>query len=445
MAQTVRHFWPDFFPWLDGLPDTRFQPFVTYHRRFLLWWGLLLFLCKLGRVRQLDYELRDAETCVLPNVNALAGTRQETLPVYKTLSHFLEHVGPEALGDLRTRMIRQLIRNKVFDEERLLGALVVAIDGSGHVSFRSRHCDHCLTQTHGEDTYYFHETLEAKLITESGLALSMGSEFIDNRHFDDPAPAGGERRKQDCELKAFLRLAPQIKRDFPQTRLCLSADSLMACGPVFQTCRDNQWHYVLTFKPGHLPAVWEDFQGLLTLCPGQVRRMETPDGRHLEYRWVNGLSYVDDEGRRHTFDAIQCIQTRDEERTTFAWVTDWTVTAENVIPIAQRGGRNRWTIENEGFNTQKNGGYELEHVYGAQEDVLKCFYLLLQIAHMILQLVEKGSLLRRAAGQYGKTVAGLYGSLRNIARRLLDCLRYRLIPAEAFAPNPRIQIRLDSS
>jgi hypothetical protein len=405
----------------------------------------LLFLCKLGRVRQLDYELRDTETCVLPNVNALAGTHQETLPVYKTLSHFLEHVGSEALANLRTRMIRQLIRNKVFDEERLLGAVVVAIDGTGHVSFHSRHCDHCLTQTHGDDTYYFHETLEAKLITESGLALSMGSEFIDNRHFDGSPETGVERRKQDCELKAFLRLAAQLKRDFPQTWLCLAADALMACGPVFQTCQDNQWHYVLTFKPGQLPAVWEDFQGLLALCPGQVRRMTTPDGRHLEYRWVNGLSYVDDEGRTHTFNAIQCIQTQDEERTTFAWITDWTVSAENVIPIAQRGGRNRWKIENEGFNTQKNGGYELEHVYGAKEDVLKCYYFLLQIAHMILQLVEKGSLLRRAARRYGKTVLALYGSLRNIARRLLECLRYRLIPAEAFVDDPRIQIRLDSS
>jgi len=64
---------------------------------------------------------------------------------------------------------------------------------------------------------------------------------------------------------------------------------------------------------------------------------------------------------------------------------------------------------------------------------------------MILQLVEWGSLLRAAAREYGKTVRGLYGGLRNIARRLLDCLRYRLIPADAFAPDSRMQIRLDSS
>jgi len=194
-------------------------------------------------------------------------------------------------------MIRQLIRNKVFDGERLLGTMVVAIDGSGHVSFGRRHCPHCLTQTHGDVTSYFHEVLEAKRVTSSGLALSMGSEFIDNRHFDGLPEAGRESRKQDCELKAFARLAAQLKRDFPQLRLCLAADALMTFGPVFQACKDHGWHYVLTFKEGRLPAVWEDFQSLMPLVPRQVRRLTTPDQRELEYRWVNGLSYVDDQDR----------------------------------------------------------------------------------------------------------------------------------------------------
>jgi hypothetical protein len=406
---------------------------------------LLLFLCKLGRLRQLDYELRDAETCVLANVNALAQTAQETLPVYGTLSHYLGHVGSAAVGGLRTRMVRQLIRNRVFDDDRLLGAFVVGADGTGHVSFRRRHCEHCLTQTHGETVVYFHQVLEAKLLTTSGLALSMASEFIDNRHMDSSPEASQEARKQDCELKAFARLAPQLKRDFPQTRLCLAGDALIACGPVLQICEAYHWRYVLTFKPGRLPAVWEEFQALLPLCPQQVHRVHKPDGRELEYRWVNGLSYQDDQDRTHTFDAIQCRQTHEDQTTTFAWITNFRVNIENVDAIAQQGGRNRWTIENAGFNSQKNGGYELEHVYGADEDLLRCFYYLLQIAHMILQLVEKGSLLRRVARRYGKTVVALFGSLRNIARRLLECLRYRLIPPEAFAAHPRIQIRLDSS
>jgi hypothetical protein len=47
-VRTVRHFFPDFNTWLDALPDGRRQDLVEYDKRFLCWWGLSLFLCKLG-------------------------------------------------------------------------------------------------------------------------------------------------------------------------------------------------------------------------------------------------------------------------------------------------------------------------------------------------------------------------------------------------------------
>jgi len=428
------------------LPDSRFQPSVEYQAPFLVWWGLLLFLTKLGRLRQLDYELRDLETCVLDNVNGLAGTWQETLPVCGTLTHYLTHLGPEPLSGLRVKMMRGLFRGKVLDAYRLLGRWrVVGVDGTGHVSFRRRHCGHCLTQTHGNATYYYHNVLEAKLLTASGLALSMGSEFIDNRHRDVRTDADAETLKQDCELKAFARLAAQLKRDYPQTPLCLAGDNLLACGSTFQTCERNRWTYVLTFKPGRMPDLWGEFQALLAASDQRAVVVVLPDGTRQAYRWVHAMVYVDAEDRHHVLDAILCLETREEKTTTFAWLTNVPVTPETVVAIGQHGGRDRWTIENGGFNAQKNGGYELEHVYGARGDLLECFYLLLQIAHLILQLVEKGSLLRQVARQYGRTVVGLYGSLRNIARRLLDCLRYVRLPPEAFDPGRRFQIRLDSS
>jgi hypothetical protein len=49
-------------------------PFIEYDKKFLAWWGVLLFCCKLGSRRQLDFDLRDATTQVLGNVNRLAGT-----------------------------------------------------------------------------------------------------------------------------------------------------------------------------------------------------------------------------------------------------------------------------------------------------------------------------------------------------------------------------------
>lgn len=89
---------------------------------------------------------------------------------------------------------------------------------------------------------------------------------------------------------------------------------------------------------------------------------------------------------------------------------------------------------------QKNGGFNLEHAYSMGDQELKNFYLLLQMAHMMLQLVEMGNLLRQNCKK-------LFGSIRNLARRLAESLRHRLIPAEALDPAlaARIQIRLDSS
>jgi len=41
--------------------------------------------------------------------------------------------------------------------------------------------------------------------------------------------------------------------------------------------------------------------------------------------------------------------------TTFVWLTNLKVISPNVLELAQ-AGRNRWIIENQGFNTQNNGG-----------------------------------------------------------------------------------------
>ncbi len=39
------------------------------------------------------------------------------------------------------------------------------------------------------------------------------------------------------------------------------------------------------------------------------------------------------------------------------WITNFTIRMNNVDTLANQGGRLRWKIENEGFNVQKNGGY----------------------------------------------------------------------------------------
>ena len=74
---------------------------VVYHKRFLVWWGLSLFLCKLSSRRQLDYQFNTDGPEVLPNLNRLAGTAQDSRPVNKTLEYFLGKIGSAPIAGLR--------------------------------------------------------------------------------------------------------------------------------------------------------------------------------------------------------------------------------------------------------------------------------------------------------------------------------------------------------
>lgn len=393
---------------------------------------MCLFVLQLGSRRQLDFAFdRDSEA-VRNNLNRLAGTHQESLPVHDTLDHFLDHVPPHAFADVRRQMAQRLLRMKALDDTRLLGHAVVIVDGTGLFTFHTRHCDACLERKHksGAITYH-HQALEAKLLGPAGVVVSIGTEFIENA--DVGSSRDPQQVKQDCELKAFGRLTPKLKADFPQLRIVLAGDALFACGAVLQIARDHDWSYVLTFKDGRLPSVWAEFHRLKDLCPENVRELRLPDGTRQVFRWVHELSYEDDQKRRWTFHAMDCTETSPRGVVQyFAWITDLTVTRTTVAGIAAKGGRPRWTIENQGFNRQKNHGPNLEHVYSTDPEKWKAYYYLLQIAFILTQLVERGTLLRQLAAQQHRTPLQLFGSLANIVRRLREIWRWRIWPDECF-------------
>ena len=121
---------------------------------------------------------------------------------------------------MRTFIIRALLRKKCLEEFRLPGEnYSIAIDGTGRLSFKRRHCGHCLERKpFDHTTLFYHPVLEAKLVFSNGLALSIATEFIENEKPDV--------KKQDCELKAFYRLAEKLKQTFPQLRICLLLDAV---------------------------------------------------------------------------------------------------------------------------------------------------------------------------------------------------------------------------
>jgi hypothetical protein len=395
-----------------------------------------MFLFHLKARRQIGLLLRNGPSVC--KFQALFGV--ERFPHGDTLEATFSNLETDQIQAVVTGMTETLIRKKVLYSYRLFGIyFIVAIDGTGTISFSRRHCPHCLTRTRNGKTLYYHPVLEAKLITSNGFAFSLMTEFIEN-------PAD-KATKQDCELKAFYRLAERLKTRFPRLPILLSMDGLFAGGPTFDLCQGYGWKFMIVLKDDDLASVNEEFEALSKLQPENRLVWRTGKGAQIKqvFRWVDDIAYIDSLKKEHTLSAIECLETKPDQEgqkktTKFKWVTNCHLSCKKIMSLSNDGGRMRWKIENEGFNVQKKGGYELEHAYTNHPNSAKIFYLLLQIAHLLAQLLYKATLLKR-------DFPGGFGSAKNLAFRLLEAWRNaRMTPADITAAlQKRFQIRFDSS
>jgi hypothetical protein len=411
--KTLHRFFPKLPKWIDDIDDPRQINKTDYNTAHLFWLGTLLFSLKLGARRQINFQFHTEE--FRENLNLLSGENKKRLAHDGTVENLLKQLPPRNLIRLRQKIISRIIRMKVLESYRLLGKFyTITIDGTGHLPFGvKRHCPHCLTRkVHGK-THYYHNALEAKIVTDNGFALSIGTEMIENTPWTKDMPF--EKWKQDCELKAFYRLAPELKKNFPQLKICLLLDSLFVADPVFTLCDKYGWRYIITFKEGSMPDTFAWYESLKKKHQPE-NKARIKNGKVTQrFNWVTGIKY-----RGPCLNVLECNERKPGKagllkNTRFVWITNLPVNECNFKEIA-KGGRLRWKIENEGFNTQKNGGYNLEHPYSHNPVAIKNYYLLLQIAHIFNQLMEKGSLLK---GQIKKT----FGSIRNIAKQLLEDFR----------------------
>jgi hypothetical protein len=436
LISTAKHFFGPFSCLFSGVTDPRNPLQITYPLPGLAFSGILMFLCHLKARRQIGLLLRNG-----PSASKFHSIFDvETCPHGDTLNDTFTKLDTQQVQETVTGMTETLIRQKVLYPYRILDIyFAVAVDGTGVLVYKERHCAHCLTKTHDGKTLYYHNVLEAKLVTPNGFAFSLMTEFIEN--------PGEYPTKQDCELKAFYRLAAKLKKRFPRLPILLTMDGLFAGGPTLRLCRRYGWKFMIVLKDKQLPSVNSEFVALSTLQPENQLTWRTGEKAEIkqQFRWVDDILYKDSDSGEHIVSVIECHETKlgrhkAEETTKFRWVTNYKITARNVMALANEGGRIRWKVENEGFNVQKNGGYALEHAYTEDSNAAKVFYFLLQIAHMLAQLMDKGSLLKKAFP------AG-FGSVKNLSFRLLEAWRNaRLSKTDFDTMFPvQFQIRFDSS
>jgi hypothetical protein len=433
---TVKHFFGSWEKIFENVRDWRDEGLITYPLSSLLFTGVLMYLLRLGARRQIKFELKENEN-VEEKYFSLCGV--DEVPHGDTLNYAFQKLSVEAVQEVLCQLVDTLIRKKVLNSWRLLGKYFeIAIDGTGELTFDERHCEHCLTKTFKSGkVLYYHPVLEAKLLTPNGFAFSIMTEFIENP--EDLA----EGDKQDCEFKAFKRLAKRLKKRFPRLPICLLLDGLFANGPLMQICEDNKWKYITVLKDGDLKNLHRSFEVAWGASKENHKKILIGKNSEIvqEYRWENDIEYCDSEKRVHHANLVECVEEKEDgTKTKHLWITNIKATPSTIDAIANHGGRLRWKIENEGFNVQKNGGYNLEHAYSRDPNARKVFYLLLQIAHLIFQLIEKGSLFRKAFPKG-------FGSQRNLAKRLLEAWRNLQISSCDFCDlgEGRFQIRFDTS
>lgn len=132
----------------------------------------------------------------------------------------------------------------------------------------------------------------------------------------------------------------------------------------------------------------------------------------------------------------------------FSWVTDLEVTKENVF-LFMRGGRARWKIENETFNTLKNQGYHFEHNFGhGNKNLSTIFALLMMLAFLVDQVQQKLCPLFRGAWEECKSKRLLWEKMRAYFSTLIFSSMKEILEAILYGinrPNARDLILYDTS
>jgi hypothetical protein len=392
------HF-PELFYSFNNLTDKRKRKEYTMSE--ILTGALFMYIFKEASRNAYNNDRREA--CFRKIFFKYFGFR---LPQADTTDDVLRELPPGELEILKAHLVSGLFEQKILRKFRFLGKFyLVAVDGTGISTFEKRHCDHCLTKTSKNGVVtYFHYVLEAKIVTSSGLSISLASEFIDNT-------PGRDYEKQDCEQKAFVRLAAKVKKYFPRLPICILGDGLYPNNTVIDICTKNNWQFIINLKDGNLKTFQQEVNLLKATARKQsVCRVDKISRTTTQYAYLNDIEYS---GRY--FSWVECnenifnIKNKTTSQQHFTYITNIPQNKENVVETGN-SGRLRWKIENEGFNAQKNLGYQMKHKFSRKSyTAMQNYYQVLQIAHMINQLVERSKQVTLILTEHSKqTIADLW-------------------------------------
>lgn len=364
----INQYFPDLIEKFEGLTDLRHQSYVTYKMKVIFMVRLLALMCEIKSMHGLTREFNTEEA--IKNIAQICGLELNEIPHCDTINDVFKNVDVKEIEKIRKYMIVKMIRNKMLDKYKIRGQYYhVIVDGTGLATSKKKYNKNCLvknkTDKNGNEYQeYSTYVLEAKLVI-GDMVFSIGSEFVENE--DENVD------KQDCEIKAFKRLAEKIKKEYPRLRIIISGDALYASKPVIDICKEKGWKYIIRFKEGSIPTLYREFKTIVKTDNESSKK---------NYEYVTGIDY-----QENKINIIKYVEGK--KNTEFVYITDLNITDKNIEETIYIG-RKRWKIENEGFNIQKNRTFDIGHLYSKDSTAIKVHYLMIQIAHIIRQLLENG-------------------------------------------------------
>ncbi len=335
---------------LYDVSDSRFRVSKTVELTDILMSGYALFSLKMPSLLAFD-NLRN-DQIFQANMKNLFGV--ENIPSDTRMREVLDEVDPNQLRGTFKCLFVDFQRGKCLDEYLFFNDhYLVALDGTQYFSSKSVHCDDCLSKTSkksGEVTYY-HQMVGAVIIhPDNKIVIPLCPEPIFRQDGSS---------KNDCEKVAVSRWLEAFRKDHPKLKVIITEDGLSSNGPHIKDLTEHNCSYILGAKPGDHKYLFEQFH----LADSAVQEIIVTQGKTKHtFRFINGLS-LNEANANLLVNFLYYEEENEQGKKIFSWVTDIELNSNNVF-FVMKGGRARWKIENETFNTLKNQGYNFEHNYG---------------------------------------------------------------------------------
>src|SRR3990167_1448269 len=336
--------------------------------------GMAMFGLKYPSLLQFDSHGRDKDSPLSHNLHTLYGVQQ--IPSDTCLRERLDEVEPKHLQKAINRIIAQLQRGKVLEQYQYHdNHCLVALDASGYFSSHQIHCDNCCEKHHRDGTVtFYHQMLAAVMVNP--VYKTVFPLMI------EPIQKQDGKTKNDCEHSAAKRLLRDLRVAHPHLKMVIVMDGLYADASIIRLLKELKFHFIITAKENDLKYLFEFYRAV----PCE-EVMETDVKAERTYKYAKNLP-LNDSHSDIEVNVLECIEKTTKNETRFCWITDLSVDNKNVIRIA-KGGRARWKIENDTFNTLKNQGYQFEHNFGhGYKNLSVVFAYLMFTAFLIDQIQE---------------------------------------------------------